>query len=248
MLRRMEYLTNQQESGINTDMMDTNSAENLAPVSLEPEHLAALLCARLCHDLVSPVAALGAALSVLDDEDAADMRDDALELVRESAKQAQAKLEFARLAFGAGGSAPGMIDCVELKRLATGLFNTVKPDLVWKVASPSLEKSAARLLLNLCILGIEAAPRGGTVTVEATESGGGARIHVLAEGLKAKIDPKHSAALEGAKPEDGFDGRSIQPYYAGLIARSTGGRVTASSAEDRVEFVALVAGPAQVAA
>ena len=228
-------------------MMTDQSAE-ISAAELSPENLAALLCARLCHDLVSPVAALGAALSVLDDEDAADMRDDALELVRESAKQAQAKLEFARLAFGAGGSAPGMIDSLELKRLAAGLFNTVKPELVWKVAAPSLEKSAARLLLNLCILGIEAAPRGGTVTVEATESGGGARLRVLSEGLKAKIDPKHAAALEGQKPEDGFDGRSIQPFYAGLIARGAGGRASASSGEDRVEFVALVSNPAQAAA
>lgn len=223
------------------DMTETRFAE------MAPEQLAALLCARLCHDLVSPVAALGAALSVLDDEDAADMREDALELVRESSRQAQAKLEFARLAFGAGGSAPGVIDSNELKRLATGLFATVKPELVWKVDAPALEKSVARLLLNLCILGIESAPRGGTVTVDATETAGGSRIRIVAEGPKAKIDPKHAAALEGVKPEDGFDGRSIQPYYAGLIAHSAGGRATATMSEDRVEFVALAA-PAAVAA
>ena len=74
---------------------------------LSAEQLTALMCARLCHDLVSPVSALGAALSVLDDEDSSDMHDDAMELVRESSRQAQAKLEFARLAFGAGGSALG---------------------------------------------------------------------------------------------------------------------------------------------
>lgn len=223
------------------DMTETRFAD------MAPEQLAALLCARLCHDLVSPVAALGAALSVLDDEDAADMREDALELVRESSRQAQAKLEFARLAFGAGGSAPGVIDSLELKRLASGLFATVKPELVWKVDAPALEKSVARLLLNLCILGIESAPRGGTVTVEATETAGGSRLRIIAEGPKAKIDPKHAAALEGIKPEDGFDGRSIQPYYAGLIAHGAGGRATATASEDRVEFVALAA-PAAAAA
>ncbi len=55
------------------DMTETRFAE------MAPEQLAALLCARLCHDLVSPVSALSAALSVLDDDDAADMREDALE-------------------------------------------------------------------------------------------------------------------------------------------------------------------------
>lgn len=233
---------NWKESDIAMDMTETRFA------SMAPDQLAALLCARLCHDLVSPVAALGAALSVLDDEDAADMREDALELVRESSRQAQAKLEFARLAFGAGGSAPGVLDSQELKRIAGGLFATVKPDLVWKVEAASLEKSVARLLLNLCILGIESAPRGGTVTVEATESGGGSRLRVIAEGPKAKIDPKHAAALEGIKPEGGFDGRTIQPYYAGLIAHGAGGRATATMGEDRVEFVALMTNAAQAAA
>ncbi|MCW5723407.1 MAG: hypothetical protein KIS81_00450 [Maricaulaceae bacterium] len=219
------------------------------PADMSPEQLAALLCARLCHDLVSPVAALGAALSVLDDEDASDMRDDALNLVRESARQAHVKLEFARLAFGAGGSAPGVIDCAELKRLAEGLFGTVKPDLVWKSAPPALEKSAARLLLNLCLQGIESAPRGGTVTVEAAaDAGGGARIRVVAEGPRARLDPKSAAALDGQAPEDGFDGRSIQPYYAGLIARAAGGRVSARADGERVEFVALTAPPASAAA
>ena len=224
------------------DMTETRFAE------MAPEQLAALLCARLCHDLVSPVAALSAALSVLDDEDAADMREAALELVRESSKQAQAKLEFARLAFGAGGSAPGVIDSLELKRLAEGLFATVKPDLVWKVTAPALEKSVARLVLNLCILGIESAPRGGTVTVDATETAGGSRIQIVAEGPKAKIDPAHAAALEGVKPENGFDGRSIQPYYAGLIAQGAGGRASATMSEERVEFVALAAPAAAAAA
>ena len=80
----------QRESCIDDDMLDE------FPSELTAEQLAALLCARLCHDLVSPVSALGAALSVLDDKDSADMHEDAMGLVRESARQAQAKLEFSR--------------------------------------------------------------------------------------------------------------------------------------------------------
>jgi len=40
--------------------------------------------------------------------------------------------------------------------------------------------------------------------------------------------------------EDGYDGRSIQPYYAGLIAREHGGRVEARAEEERIEYVALL--------
>ncbi|MHA6289037.1 histidine phosphotransferase ChpT [Maricaulis sp. CAU 1757] len=214
------------------------------PADLAAEELAALLCARLCHDLVSPVSALGAALSVLDDEENSDMHDDAMELVRESSRQAQAKLEFSRLAFGAGGSAPGVLDTRELQRLTENMFSAVKPDIVWKVETPGLEKAAARLLLNMCILGVDAAPRGGTVTVSATDAAGGARLRVVSEGRRARVEENTMLALDGQAPETGFDGRSIQPFYAFLIARSAGGRISAHTDEDRVEFVALVEPPA----
>lgn len=216
---------------------------NDLPAELAPDELAALLCARLCHDLVSPVSALGAALSVLDDEEAADMHEDALTLVRESARQAQAKLEFTRLAFGAGGSAPGVLDTRELKRLTEAMFSAVKPEIVWKVEAGGLEKAAARLLLNMCLLGVDAAPRGGTVTVEGTDAAGGARLRVVAEGPRARVEPNTVIALEGNAPETGFDGRSIQPFYTFLIARGAGGRVSVQADENRVEYIALVKPP-----
>ena len=215
------------------------------PAELASDQLAALLCARLCHDLVSPVSALGAALSVLDDPASPDMHDDAMELVRESSRQAQAKLEFARLAFGAGGSAPATLDTRELQRLTEAMFSSVKPDIVWKVEAPGLEKAPSRLLLNLCIMGVDAAPRGGTVTVEATETGGSARIRIVSEGRRARLEEAAGQALEGKIPDNGLDGRSIQPFYAGLIARNAGGRVSAHVGDERVEFVALVDTPAE---
>lgn len=218
------------------------------PAELASDELAALLCARLCHDLVSPVSALGAALSVLDDKDSSDMHEDAMELVRESSRQAQAKLEFARLAFGAGGSAPATLDTRELQRLTEAMFSASKPDIVWKVEAIGLEKAPSRLLLNLCIMGVDAAPRGGTVTVEATETGGNARLRVVSEGRRARIEEAAAIALDGRIPENGLDGRSIQPYYAGVIARNAGGRVSARADEERVEFVALIDAPAEQAA
>ena len=210
---------------------------------LSPDELAALLSARLCHDLVSPVVAIGTALDVLDDDDAADMRDEALDLVRKGARQASAKLEFARLAFGAGGSSPGVIAVNDLKRLAGAMFEGAKSDLHWKLDMEGLTKPAARLVLNLCILAVESTPRGGEVTIEgAGDALGGMRLRVLAQGPRARLLPAAEAALEGRPPEHGYDGRSIQPYYAGLIARTAGGRVSASLAEERVEFTALLPG------
>ncbi len=202
------------------------------------EELAALLCARLCHDLVAPVSAINTALEVMDDESASDMREEALKLLHLSAAQASAKLEFSRLAFGAGTSAPGLVETSELKRLVMGAFSGARSEIIWRVTASHLSKTAARLLLNMVILGVEAALRGGEVHIEAASA---ARMRVSVHGGMSKLLPTVTIALEGLAMENGYDGRSIQPFYTGLIARSLGGRTEARTMEDGVEFTSLTA-------
>jgi histidine phosphotransferase ChpT len=67
--------------------------------------LAALISSRICHDVISPVGAIANGLEMLDEEQDQAMREQAMALIRKSAYQASAKLQFARLAFGAAGSA-----------------------------------------------------------------------------------------------------------------------------------------------
>src|SRR5215469_9964371 len=93
--------------------------------------IAALLVSRLCHDLVSPVGAVVNGLEVLEDENDAAMRADALRLVAASAEQASARLQFARLAFGAAGSAGAELDLAEVGRIVSGLLNGGRIELVW---------------------------------------------------------------------------------------------------------------------
>lgn len=210
------------------------------PKKLTPATLAALLCARICHDLISPVSALGAALEVFDDDDNPDMRDDAMDLIRTSSRQAANKLQFLRIAFGAGGSAPGVIGTQELRVLTDGMFGEGKASLHWKLKTDGLPKAAARLMLNLTMLAVQAIPRGGDLTIEATDQGGMVRLSLVAEGPKARLDPAVSTTLAGKAPDDGWDGRTVQPFYTGMIAREAKGRVDAAIEGERVTFTALI--------
>ena len=190
---------------------------------------------------------MGAALSVLDDDSAADMRDDAIDLLRTGAQSIRNKLEYARVCFGAGGSRGGEMSIDEIKALAEPMFADARPDLSWRSESGAIDRVAARILLNLIWLAVESLPRGGVVSVEAASSGdGGARLRIVAAGPRIRLDDGHRGALEGERPADGYDGRSIQPYYAGLLAREAGGRAHATAAEDRAEFTALT-GPSRAA-
>src|SRR5581483_3476584 len=113
---------------------------------------AALLVSRVCHDLVSPVGAVVNGLEVLEDERDAAMRADALKLVASSAAQAAARLQFARIAFGAAGSTGAELDLNEVGRMVGGLLKGGKVEMDWHAASVNWPKDWAKLLMNAALL------------------------------------------------------------------------------------------------
>ena len=189
--------------------------------------LASLLCARICHDLVSPISALGTALEVLDDPENPDMHADALDLVKLSANQASAKLQYLRIAFGVGGSAPGVMGLDMVRELVDGLYGNGKVEVRFAGSASQLSKDHVRVLLNLIMVAVQSVPRGGTVTITPTTEDKRTVLDLVAEGTKARLADDVARPLAGAMPEGGFDGRSIQPFYTGLLAREMKGRISA---------------------
>src|SRR5436189_5036558 len=108
--------------------MSGTSSPGPAPDALD---LAALLCSRVCHDLISPVGAIVNGLEVLDDNPKAEDRDFALDLIRKSAKTASARLQFCRLAFGAAGSAGAQLDLGHAPAMAKGHSEDGKITVSW---------------------------------------------------------------------------------------------------------------------
>src|ERR1041385_2803738 len=113
---------------------------------------AALLVSRVCHDLVSPLGAVMNGLEVLEDERDIAMRADALKLVSSSAEQAAARLQFARLAYGAAGSAGAELDLTEVGRITRGLVRGGKVELDWHAPPVNWPKDWAKLLMNAVML------------------------------------------------------------------------------------------------
>ena len=217
--------------------MTTTESPSLA---LEPLDLAAMLCSRVCHDVISPVGAIVNGLEVLDDDSDASMRDFALDLIKRSANGASAKLQFCRLAFGAAGSAGASIDTGDAESVARGLLETEKTALAWKAPRQYMPKNKVKLLLNLCQIAGATIPRGGTIEVETTGEGEAAGLRVAAKGGNARLQAGFADLLSGRPGAHRVDAHSIQPYYAGLVARSCGLAVTVDS---EVEKITLHARP-----
>ena len=217
----------------------------MTDIKLEALDLAALLCSRVCHDVISPVGAIVNGLEVMDLENDEAMRADALKLVRESAARASSRLQFARLAFGAAGSAGASIDLGAAQAVARTYFDDEKAELVWDAPRLFLPKNKVKLLLNLLLLAGPAIPRGGTikVVVDGVVDQDANAITVTATGPNARIPPHAADLLAGRSPSGGIDAHAIQPYYTGLIARAAGMQVTTAIEGETVRFDATDTAP-----
>jgi len=184
--------------------------------SLSPLELAALLCSRVCHDVISPVGAIANGLEVLEEDGAEDMREFAMDLIHKSARQASAKLQFARIAFGAAGSAGAEIDLGDAQNVAQGFMAGEKADLTWDAPRILMPKDKVKLLLNLILLAISAIPRGGMITVTVDPEG--RTIKLNCSGANARI-PNGAEDLINATATAGADAHIIQPIYTGMLAR-----------------------------
>jgi histidine phosphotransferase ChpT len=194
--------------------------------SIEALDLAALLCSRVCHDLISPVGAIVNGIEVLEEEKDESTKEFALDLIKRSAATASAKLQFCRIAFGAAGSAGAQIDLGDAEKIARGLLEDDKTKIDWNLPRALLAKNRVKLLLNMLVIAGQAIPRGGKVTVDPIGAGDNLGFKVSAAGTNAKIPPAVPPLLTGELGGETVDAHRIQPFYAGLLAKACGLKAT----------------------
>ena len=192
--------------------------------------LAALLCSRLCHDLLSPLLSaptgLSNGLELLADEKDPEMRKRCFELLEQSAQISTDKLKFFRLAYGAAGGFGDEVPAQEPKELVTALIRAnERIALEWAVADENLPKPAVKVLLNLAAIAIDALVRGGTLAVGAERRGGATEIAVRAAGPRVAFDTNIGKALEGTLADEELSGRTAPAHMIRLLAEELGGGV-----------------------
>ncbi len=209
-------------------------------MELEAHDLAALPCSRVCHDIISPVGAITNGLEVLDEENDEAMKAVALalNLIRKSAAQASAKLQFARLAFGAAGSVGAEIDLADAEKVSRGFMASEKAELSFEAPRALMPKNRVKLLLNLLLLAIAAVPRGGRIKVAVTGPVAEASFRLECLGPHARVPPAFEKLVPGDIAGMVVDAHAVQGYYAGLLARLCRMRVTAATEGEAVVILA----------
>jgi histidine phosphotransferase ChpT len=206
--------------------------------------LAALLCSRLCHDLLSPVGAISNGLELLADERDPEMRARCMDLLDQSARASADKLKFFRLAFGAAGGFGEMVPTEEPRTLIASLVAAnERLTLEWAVTEPKLAKPAVKALLNLAAIGMDALIRGGTLLVGAETRSGMTEIVIRATGPRIAFDATIGQALEGVLPTGDLSGRTAPAHMIHLLVKEQGGRLQAVHGPDLLVLGAALPAP-----
>lgn len=202
--------------------------------------LASLLVSRVCHDLISPVGALSNGIEVLVDENDPVMRDHAIALIAKSAEQAAAKLKLCRLAYGSMGSAGDQVSLSAAKEAFEDFLKDSKTRLDWRAPAMLLPKDIVKLALNICMAAMDTIPRGGVVRLTVEERPEGTSMEASCEGPMSRVTEDLTTALAGDYALSELDGRRVQPYFTGLIARNLGGAVSVGEEGGAITLSALV--------
>jgi histidine phosphotransferase ChpT len=209
-----------------------------ATVALEGLDLAALLCSRVCHDLISPVGAIMNGLEVMEEGKDEETSQFAMDLIKKSAKTASAKLQFCRLAFGAAGSAGAQIDTGDAEKVARGLIEDERFKVAWNLPRVLLAKNRVKLLLNMLLLAAQAIPRGGQVIVDPVGEGDATGFRITVTGTNAKVPQAIPGLLSATPGEHAIDAHAIQPFYTGMLAKTCGLNVSMAVEGDAVVVAA----------
>lgn len=186
--------------------------------------LAAMLCSRLCHDMLSPVGAFANGLELLATETDPAMRQNCVDLLEQSAHVSTNKLKFFRLAFGAAGGFGDRVAVEEVRSLIGALAaDKGRIEVEWALADANLGKPAAKVLLNFAQIAVDALVRGGTLIVGAERRDGNCEIVVRAAGPKIAFDEVLGHALEGTLDAGELSSRTAAAHMIHLLARECGG-------------------------
>jgi histidine phosphotransferase ChpT len=191
------------------------------PTDLE---LAALISSKICHDVIGPVGAIYNGLEILDEDTDPDAKTYALDVIRNVTEQASARLQFARFAFGAAGSAGSMIDLGTAEQITRGFIGQGKHKLVWRSVAGHMGKDKVKLLLNLVASAVTALPRGGEIDVGLGGSMERPSFLIRCRGTGARPPQYLTDFVLGQQPPQ-LDAMTIQAYYTWRLAGTAGLRL-----------------------
>lgn len=187
-------------------------------MNARPRNLEALIGSRICHDLISPIGAIGNGLELLSLTQAASGPE--MAMISESVANAQARIRFYRVAYGAS-SADQSIGSLEVRDILSDLYAGSRIRVDWTPRG-ELKREDAKLAFLLLQCLETALPRGGDICISRENSS----WEMSGTAAKLRFDPDLWAVLGGADPIEDLQAAQIQFALAPLQAADMGRTIT----------------------
>ena len=185
--------------------------------------IAELLCSRICHELVAGVAAINNGVELVSEIDPS-MSEEAMSLIGSSAKQASARVQYYRMAYGFAG-----YDALTSLGAVTALIGgLVENESRYALEGGSADGTAplqpgwGKVLLNMSVLAMECLPKGGAVAPAVTAANGATLLSVTGRGEEARVPDRYRGVLDGAVAPDEVSALNVHAYYTAALAESAG--------------------------
>lgn len=170
--------------------------------------LAELIGSRLCHDLVNPLGAIGNGVELI--EMTGSVRGPEMDLIRDAVRDAQARIRFLRVAFGAAAPQQ-VISAREARTVAEAPWQGGRLSLEWSAAT-DLPRIRVKLAYLMLLCAETALPMGGAVTLGLEASG---QWRLEAEAPRVNLDEALWSVLRFGM---GAAGRPLRPAEAQFAA------------------------------
>ncbi len=160
---------------------------NLA--QFNPLHLSALVASRICHDLISPIGAIGNGVELML-MDSTGTTGQEMALILESTGAANARIRFFRVAFGLS-SPDQRIGRHEVGTILDDITTGGRTQVILESPQDLTRRDVKMVFLGyLCLEG--ALPQGGTITLTMNNQG----WHLSAHAARLRVDTNLWAGLE----------------------------------------------------
>ena len=202
--------------------------------------LAELMTTKYCHDLAGPIGAVNNGVEFLKDGDE-NMKEQSIELLETSAKEAVERLLFFRQAFGATNKNMD-VEMSHISEVCDHFFAQRKVNVHWEIddlfhtLTGEMRHQLVKLLLNLMMAGSHLVVYGAEMKVSISGSKK-LKISVTLEHEKLKDDPSVEGILCDLEHLPEMDSRNVQLYFTQKLITEMGmqAKVSKSSGVFKVE-------------
>lgn len=205
---------------------------------IDTDRLSTLICAKILHDLASPIGTINNVLELMDDKSSGTPAKVAFDLLKSSSHNAMTRVHLNRFAYAMREDSRSPESLENARGFIAAALENTRMELRWNAGADHAPGLFVKFMTNLVLLGLECAPRGGKVSVNLNDRGSGTEAVVEVEGPHIAFQAHVTGALAGKEMPADLAARDVQAWFVRRLADKLGAELSAREEEGRIRLAA----------